>query len=292
MTSLFIRHETRYAYEKPVAFGGHRLMVRPRDSHATRVARATLAFSPTGDTRWVYDAMGNCVCLLQPHGQASNLNIISELTIERFPAPLSSLNIDNPHTAMPIVYERGDRTVLDPFIDPATDDPDGALLKWIRSLADRPNEPALDFLLRFNSAIHGQFDYLARWEEGTQSPAFTVAHGAGSCRDFAWLMVESLRRLGYAARFVSGYIYAPYRTVARGAGATHAWCSAFLPDLGWTEFDPTNGLAESSDLIAVAMSRTPEEASPISGSIIGDPGQSNLSIHVDVRTADTFPAAA
>jgi transglutaminase-like putative cysteine protease len=292
MTRLFIRHETRYAYERPVSFGPHRLLVRPRDSHATRVAGATLAFSPTGDTRWVYDAMGNCVCLLQPHGEASSLSIISELTIERFPAPLWPLDIDNPHTAMPIVYERCDRTVLDPFIDPATDDPNGALLKWIRSLADRPGEPALDFLLRFNRAIHDRFEYLARVEEGTQSPAFTVTHGAGACRDLAWLMVESLRRLGYAARFVSGYIYSPGRTGTRGAGATHAWCSVFLPDLGWTEFDPTNGLAESSDLIAVAVSRTPEEASPISGTIIGAPGWSDLSIHVDVRATDTIPAAA
>ena len=292
MTRLLIRHETRYAYERPVGFGPHRLMVRPRDSHATRVSAATLAFSPTGDTRWVYDAMGNCVCILQPYGEAQALSIVSELTIERFPAPLSPLNIDNPHTAMPIVYERGDRTVLDPFIDPATDDPDGDLLKWIRGLADRPDEPALDFLLRFNSAIHEGFDYVARWEEGTQSPAFTVAHGAGACRDFAWLMVESLRRLGYAARFVSGYLYSPGRPGTRGAGATHAWCSVFLPDLGWTEFDPTNGLAESSDLIAVAVSRTPEEASPVSGSILGDPGQAELTIHVDVRAADTIPAAA
>jgi transglutaminase-like putative cysteine protease len=292
MTRLLIRHETVYAYERPVRFGPHRLVVRPRDSHATRVAQATLTFSPTGDTRWVYDAMGNCVCLLQPHGEASNLSIVSELTIERFPAPLSQLDIDNPHTAMPIVYERCDRTVLDPFIDPATDDPNGDLLKWLRSLADRPEEPALDFLLRFNHAIHDGFDYRARIEEGTQNPAFTVAHRAGTCRDFAWLMVESLRRLGYAARFVSGYIYSPGRAGTRGAGATHAWCSVFLPDLGWTEFDPTNGLAESSDLIAVAVSRTPEEASPISGTIIGAPGWADLSIHVDVRAAETLPAAA
>ena len=78
----------------------------------------------------------------------------------------------------------------------------------------------------------------------------------------------------------------------RGAGATHAWCEVFLPDLGWTEFDPTNGLAESSDLIPVAVSRTPEEASPIRGTIIGDPGRADLSIHVDVRLADAIAEAA
>ena len=97
-------------------------------------------------------------------------------------------------------------------------------------------------------------------------------------------MVEALRRLGYAARFVTGYLYSASPSV-RGAGATHAWCEVFLPDLGWTEFDPTNGLAESSDLIPVAMTRTPEQAAPVSGTILGDPGNSDLYVGVDVRLA-------
>ena len=118
--------------------------------------------------------------------------------------------------------------------------------------------------------------------------------GSGTCRDFAWLMVEALRRLGYAARFVTGYLYSPREAVAgvRGAGATHAWCEVFLPELGWTEFDPTNGLAESPDLIPVAVTRTPAEAAPISGAIYGDGGHSELTVHVDVRPAQSLPAAA
>lgn len=292
MTRLRIRHETFYAYERPVEFGLHRLLVRPRDSHAVRILDATLGFTPGGETRWVYDALGNCVCLFQPHGAATELRIVNELLIERFPAPLAPPSANDPHTVMPIVYDRCDRAVLGPFIDPVTDDPDGELLKWIRRHTDRPDEPALDFLLRLNAAIHEGFAYTERWEEGAQSPAFTVAHGAGACRDLAWLMVEALRRMGYAARFVTGYLYSPERSGLRGAGATHAWCEAFLPDLGWTEFDPTNGLAESSDLIPVAVSRTPEEATPVSGVILGDPGRSDLSIHVDVRRAETVAEAA
>lgn len=292
MTRLSIRHETCYRYERPVAFGQHRLLVRPRDSHATRIEQATLSFSPPGDTRWVYDALGNCVCLFRPHGEALGLSIVSELVLERYPAPLAPLAVDNPHSAMPIVYDRCDRAVLTPFIDPATDDPDGAVLAWIRGRTGSPGEPALDFLLRFNRAIHETFAYRERAEEGAQTPAFTVTHGAGTCRDLAWLMVESLRRMGYAARFVTGYLYSHDRSKLRGAGATHAWCEVFLPDLGWTEFDPTNNLAESTDLIPVAVSRTPEEASPVSGVILGAPGRSELSIHVDVRLADTIAEAA
>ncbi|MEI9890038.1 MAG: transglutaminase family protein [Caulobacteraceae bacterium] len=130
----------------------------------------------------------------------------------------------------------------------------------------------------------------ARDEVGTQIPGITVSTGTGTCRDFAWLMIEVLRRLGYAARFVTGYLYSPRLDRARtdgpgeghtGAGSTHAWCEVFLPSLGWMEFDPTNGLAESPDLIRVASTRMPEP--PISGAIVGDPRGVDMSVKVDVR---------
>ena len=105
-------------------------------------------------------------------------------------------------------------------------------------------------------------------------------------------MTEALRRLGYAARFVSGYLYAPQLANIKGAGATHAWVQVFLPDLGWIEFDPTNNLTESADLIPVAVARTPAEAAPISGAIYGDGGQAALAVHVDVRPADSLREAA
>lgn len=291
MTRLTIRHETRYTYERPVRFGAHRLLVRPRDSHATRIVQASLAFSPNGQTRWLYDALGNCVCVLTPEGESTALSIVSELVIERFMAPLAPPPIDDPRTSMPIVYRRTDRAVLDPFIDPATDDPDNVLLKWLHTQIGPPEEKAQDFALRLNATIHGQFAYGERVEEGTQSPAHTVTMGSGTCRDFAWLMVESLRRLGFAARFVTGYLYSPGADL-RGTASTHAWCEVFLPGLGWIEFDPTNGLAASSDLIPVAMSRTPEEAVPISGVIMGDPGQSQLYVDVDVQPANPMQTAA
>ncbi len=110
-------------------------------------------------------------------------------------------------------------------------------------------------------------------------------------------MVEALRRLGYAARFVTGYLYSPKAdrpdadAAHRGAGATHAWCEVFLPILGWMEFDPTNGLAESPDLIRVASTRMPEP--PISGSIVGDPQTCDMSVKVEVHMVpEPSPGAA
>ncbi len=281
MARLTIRHETFYSYRNAVAFAPHRLLVRPRDSHAIRVSEAVLTVSPPGDTRWLYDALGNSVCSFTPRGQATRLSIVSDLTIERFPADLTDLDVADPQTATPIVYTPVDRAVLAPFIDPATEDVDGHLLRWLRDQIRSPREPALDFVLRLNQTIHDEFAYEPRDLGAAQEPSHTVKLGAGTCRDFAWLMVEGLRRLGYAARFVTGYIYSP-----------DAWCEVFLPDLGWREFDPTNALAESGDLIPVAVARTPAEAAPISGSIYGDPGDTCMSVHVDVRAVGSIPVAA
>jgi transglutaminase-like putative cysteine protease len=150
----------------------------------------------------------------------------------------------------------------------------------------------MDFLLRLNRVIHDNFEYLAREAEGVQTPAQTLRLSSGSCRDYAWLMVEALRHVGYAARFVTGYLYSPAQAKVRGAGATHAWAQVFLPDLGWLEFDPTNGVAESPDLIPIAVARIPEEAAPISGVLLGRPGASKLTVAVDVRRDDAEPAAA
>jgi YD repeat-containing protein len=290
MSKFTIRHETRYDYERPVGFAPHRLLVRPRDSHAIRVWDARLTLSPPGETRWFYDALGNSVCAFTPQGEARCLSIVSELSMERFPAPLD-VKVADPQTATPIVYAAPDRAVLAPFISPVSTDIDGALLGWLRDHVGSPHEPALDFLLRLTRAINAEFAYEARDEGDARAPCETVRLKHGTCRDFAWLMVEALRMLGYAARFVTGYLYSGAESV-RGAGATHAWCEVFLPSLGWTEFDPTNALAESADLLPVAVARTPTEAAPICGHILGEPGRTQMSVHVDVRPAQSLPEAA
>lgn len=291
MARLSIRHETLYRYERPVRFAAHRLLVRPRDSHAIRVLSANLTLSPPGRTRWLYDALGNSVCCFEPQGEADSLSIVSELVIESFPASLMRQDVADPQTATPIAYSAADRTVLAPFSTPATEDPDGRLIAWLRGRMGEPKEPALDFLLRMNRTIHDGFDYRARDEGEAQAPDRTVDLGSGTCRDFAWLMVEGLRELGFAAQFVTGYLYSPDANF-RGAGATHAWCQVFLPNLGWLEFDPTNNLIESPDLIQVAATRSPVEAAPVAGSLIGAPGNSQLTVHVDVILAQETPAAA
>jgi transglutaminase-like putative cysteine protease len=284
MQRLTIHHETHYSYDNPVAFTEHRLLLRPRDGHSLNLIDASLVVSPPGDVRWIYDALGNCVCLFTPQGEARTLTITSTMTVDRYPAYVE-VDVDNPHSALPMVYSPEDRPVLSAYIQPVTEDHPGIILNWLRQFMKDPAEPALDVIKRINTAIHTEFNYGARWQEGVQHPADTIQWKSGTCRDFAWLMIETLRRMGFAARFITGYLYSRSAEL-RGAGATHAWCEVFLPHLGWVELDPTNGLVESPFLIPIAVARTPAEASPISGGLIGAPGYSHMDVIVRVHLGD------
>jgi transglutaminase-like putative cysteine protease len=119
--------------------------------------------------------------------------------------------------------------------------------------------------------IRETFAYRKRHEHGTQHPLDTLQTGAGTCRDYALLMIEALRQLGIAARFVSGYLFLAGDRVNGylGGGSTHAWVQVYLPSAGWIEFDPTNGIVGSRDLIRVAVARDPRQAIPLHGVYLG-----------------------
>ena len=121
--------------------------------------------------------------------------------------------------------------------------------------------------------IREAFNYRKRHEQGTQHPLDTLQTGSGTCRDYALFMIEALRRLGIAARFVSGYVFIPGDRAHGyvGGGSTHAWVQVYLPSAGWIEFDPTNGIVGSRDLIRVAVARDPRQAIPLHGTIWGRP---------------------
>lgn len=278
MARFQIRHETLYHFDQPTGFGAWRLMLRPVDTHAVRLVEASLELSPPGETLYSLDAYGNSVCQFAPRGEASGLSIISNLVVDRYPTPLAG---EDPKSWAPVIYDEATRIVLEPFMRPEFRAEESAFTAWVAAHAPDIGEPALYYLRRLTWAISREFGYARRETEGTHTPDATVRAGAGACRDLAALMIETLRRFGFAARFASGYLYAPGGD-ARGAGATHAWCDVYLPDFGWLEFDPTNGIAESHDLIRVASTRTPQEAAPVSGSTL-KPVAASLIVNVSVE---------
>ena len=278
-----ITHTTVYRYRQPVRFGEHRVMFRPRDSHDLRVLATDLDVSPKSSVRMIQDPLSNSVALVQPLTRADALEIVCSFRIEH----ASSQNLELPllpsAQTYPFSYTLDERYDLEHYLRPYHDDPDGELTAWARQFV-RTDGPTgtRELLVAMTQHIRDSFRYLSRDEEGTQKPHETVERGSGSCRDFALLMMEAARRLGFATRFVSGYLYDPaldgrgasdpsvVRTL--GAGYTHAWLQAYLPGAGWVPFDPTNNLLGGTSLIRVGVARDPSQAAPISGSWFGETG--------------------
>jgi len=286
-----ITHTTIYAYAKPVSFGEHRVMFRPRESHDLRVLATDLAVSPAADVRMIQDPYSNSVALVQPHGTATELKIVCAFTIEHAHSNNLELPLSPAAEFFPFAYSVDERFDLEHYLRPHYDDPDGQLTAWARQFirTDGPTGTR-DLLVQMNQHIRDEFTYAARDDEGTQSPLATLELGTGSCRDFALLMMEAARRLGVATRFVSGYLYDPSLdqdaeegdTAVVGAGSTHAWLQAYLPGAGWVPFDPTNNLLGGYHLVRVGVVRDPKQAAPISGSWYGPP-DAYLGMRVEVR---------
>ncbi len=151
---------------------------------------------------------------------------------------------------------------------------------------DQPTETGR-LLMTMCYTIHESFVYARRYEHGTQTPTETLQFRRGTCRDFALLMIEAARSLGLAARFVTGYIYVPDRdgSSTLGGGSTHAWCQIYLPEAGWVEFDPTNGIVGNRDLIRVGVARDPRQAVPLWGSYDGTASDfAGMTVQVKVTT--------
>jgi transglutaminase-like putative cysteine protease len=153
---------------------------------------------------------------------------------------------------------------------------------------------ALDVIHRMLDTIGGTFSYQAREAEGTQPPAETLRSRSGTCRDYAWLMIEALRRIGFACRFITGYIYdgaldSGGASGVTGSGATHAWVQVYLPGAGWLHYDPTNRITGGTDLVPVAIARHPAQAIPLQGSWFGNAGDfRGMSVKVAIRKLKTL----
>jgi transglutaminase-like putative cysteine protease len=286
MTVLLVRHVTRYRYRQPVSFGEHRMMLRPRESYDQRLVESRLTISPEPTAfRQVQDVFGNCVAIADFDGKAGELVFESEFRLEHNPAPLPHGAASSPY---PFAYPADDLPDLTSSIERHWPDPHGEVTAWARDFARAHGaDGALALLSEMTRGIRRDFKYARRLEKGLKSPIETLRDGDGACRDFALLMMEAARALGFAARFVSGYIYTPpIEGGWVGGGHTHAWVRVYLPCSGWVEFDPTNGIVGGRDLIRVAIARDPRQAVPLHGTWFGSAGDFlGMEVEVDVRIA-------
>jgi transglutaminase-like putative cysteine protease len=289
MPRLTIRHKTEYAYAKPVSFGEHRVMLRPRDGHDLRVLENNLQIGPVpSQLRWIHDVFGNSVGIARLEGAADRLTFESTLTIDHHPVEGVHLTSDDTSWRYPFAYDEDELPDLSLLIAPQFEDSNGVIRAWAQQFVSGSGDTLTERMLTdMTHAIRERFSYTHRFTPGVQTPAETLRSESGTCRDFALFMIEAVRSLGLAARFVSGYIYVrgDVRDGHRGGGNTHAWLQVYLPNAGWVEFDPTNGIVGNRDLIRVAVAREPRQAIPLSGTYMGA-ASDHVAMTVDIEVAE------
>jgi transglutaminase-like putative cysteine protease len=291
MPLLTIHHKTEYRYAHPVAFGEHRIMLRPRDGHDLRVLSGSLEIVPQPmRLRWIHDVFGNSVAIATFDERAETLSFVNTTTVEHNPAEEFALTPDDPAYFYPFLYDNEEFPDLVHFIRPQYSDPEGELSAWARNFLDAEGPtPTFNILSGMTYGIRRIFTYRKRHEQGTQHPLDTLQTKSGTCRDYALFMIEALRRLGIAARFVSGYIATPGDRAHGyvGGGSTHAWVQVYLPSAGWIEFDPTNGIVGTRDLVRVAVARDPRQAIPLHGTYLGSADAFvGMEVSINVVSAD------
>jgi len=292
MTLLTVRHVTRYRYRRKVRLGQHQVLFRPRDSFDQRLVACRIHINPKpSNLRWIHDVFGNCVTLVQFADATEELVFDSEIKLDHTPENAPDFQIEDYAREHPFEYRTDEKPDLLAYLQRQLAEKDHALDHWLASFltARTQKQPTGQLLMTLNEAIAQGFSYVRRTEPGTQEPSVTLRTQRGTCRDFALLMIEAARVLGFAARFVTGYIYVPSRDgpTLLGGGSTHAWCQVYLPGSGWVEFDPTNGIVGNRDLIRVAVARTPYQAVPLFGTYFGERADElGMDVSVNVKQTD------
>ncbi len=293
MTVFSVHHTTTYRYKKPVMPGRHQMLFRPRDSFDQRLLDSCLTVTPDpAEVRWIHDVFGNCVTLVDFAERTRVLKFESVIRLEHTPENTPDFRIEDYARSHPFAYAEDELPDLAAYI--RRHHPGSGVEDWLAKFVTTDvSRPTGQLLMTLNEAIAEGFSYKRRSSRGTQTPSETLESQQGTCRDFALLMMEGARSLGFAARFVTGYVYVPDRDgpVRLGGGSTHAWCQIYVPGSGWVEFDPTNGIVGNRDLIRVGVARTPEQAIPLSGSYWGDAEEElGMEVTVNVKTEGGSPS--
>lgn len=282
---LTVRHVSVYRYSEPVRFGEHRMMFRPRSGHDVRVVATRLVIAPTPvRLHWLHDVFDNSVAIATFEGTSAELTFDSQATIEHYESPLPDYALEPYASTWPIAYTNEEASDL--VNARSRQHPDREVDAWARRfIAPRGATNTMTLLRAMTQEIKSGFRYVRREEKGVYRPADTLRQRSGSCRDFAVLMMDAVRSLGLAARFVSGYIFVPDFDTAQGGGSTHAWLQIYLPGAGWVDFDPTNSIVGNRHLIRVAVAWNHDQALPLWGTWHGAP-HSFRGLQVDVRVTE------
>jgi uncharacterized protein (DUF2126 family)/transglutaminase-like putative cysteine protease len=275
-----LEHRTSYTFDRLVEVYPHVVRLRPAPHSRTPIEAYSLTVEPADHfINWQQDAFGNFLARLVFPSRARSLTITVGLIADMKVINPFDFFIEDWAEQIPFEYPKALAEDLKPYLRPVDEGDEGSgpgdlTQAWMKNFSVAPGTRTIDFLVALNRAVNGDVGYSLRMEPGVQTPDFTLRTGIGSCRDSAWLLVSILRQLGYAARFVSGYLVQLTSDVEALDGPSgpaadftdlHAWTEVYIPGAGWIGLDPTSGLFAGEGHIPLSATPHPESAAPITG---------------------------
>ena len=290
---LRVRHTTRYAYDRPIARSTHRVHLRPIDDWKQTVVAYQLKVSPRVQEVEYEDVFGNWTTRFEIDKSYKQLTITAESVIEVLdvdPFAFAKLPI---RPSFPLVWMPWERTMLAPYLTP-DELPDTQLQElydYAMSFVKRNRGDLMETLFDMNLTLFRQYQYLPGCTTVDTTAYEVMTQRRGVCQDFANLFINLARMLGIPARYVCGYIFTGNNAASRATSdASHAWVQLYIPNIGWKNFDPTNGVLPQTDHVRVSVGRHFRDATPTAGTIY-TPAEEKMRTEVQVTDANLEPVA-